>query len=194
MDRRRVALAVPSCAALAALLVVLLPATAMADRHKAGFGGAGIYTDRSDLWGGAVMGEVKVQEWGKRTDPLHPFMLSLAGDLSVVTGRHEVQDFTQTTGLLGPRLTWNSPFGRHVEPYGQVLLGFAHESAAEGRTSFAGAFALGVDVPLVKDLTVAGHPKVVGRLQFAYHFVNEDSTSWYPQVTLGLMYRINKKN
>jgi hypothetical protein len=191
MSRRSVGRGLASWAAVATLALLLVPASAMADRHKDGAGGGGSYGGRSDLWGGTFMAEHRLAEWGNRGDPLYPFMLSLAADVSIVTGRHEFEDFTQTTALAGPRLTWNSPFDRRLEPYFQFLIGYAHESTAHG-SGFAGAFGLGVDVPLAPDLRVPNHPKLVGRFQFAYHFVDEGSTSWYPQVTLGLMYRWNQ--
>jgi hypothetical protein len=191
MDRRNVALAFLARGAFVALLVTLLPALATADRHKAGLGGGFVYTDRSDLWGGTAQGEYTLKEWKKGKGPLSALMLSVAADASVVTGRHDVHDFTEVSGLLGPRLTWNTPCRRRCEPFAQVLLGAAHEKGVESRSSLAGAFGIGIDRPF-GDLDENAHPKMVIRAQLALHFVDGDSTQWYPQVTIGVVYRINR--
>ncbi len=57
MGRRSVRRTLPSRAALAALLVLLVPASAMADRHTADVGGGGGRAGRSGLWGIGLTGD-----------------------------------------------------------------------------------------------------------------------------------------
>ena len=190
MGTRTLAEAFGPRTAVAALLLVLLPASAMADRHKASFGGGGVLADRSSLYGVALTGDATVWEW-KRSNDLSLAMLSVAGEASRVSGEHEGQWMSQYTFLLGPRFVLNTPLKRRVEPYLQVMAGFVEERAAVNRTSFAYAVGAGVDVP-IGDLKPAAHPLVVFRFQYGRHRIDAETNDSYDQWSVGVVFRFNR--
>ena len=201
MDWRRVAPAFPSVASvasLAALLVTLLPASAMADRHKAGFGGGVVYAGRSDLWGIRVTGDWTWKEGeSSLTSPgghATRWMTSWVGEIGQVAGEHEGSNFSQTTLLVGLRYTLNE-IGSHlrVEPFGEALIGAAYERDLDSRISAAGGFGIGIDVPLGKMTMTEHHPLVVLRGQYGLHWIDGDSAGWYNQVSASVVFRLTRR-
>jgi hypothetical protein len=197
MDRRSVALAFLSRGALVALLVALAPALARADRHKAGFGGGAAYDARSALWGIRMTGDWTLKEGptSNHGGASHKaWMISAAGELSQVAGSHEGSNLSQTTFLVGPRYTWNQIGSSwRFELFGEALIGLAYERSLETHTGAAGSFGIGLDVPLGTLTDTEHHPLVVLRGQYGRHWINEDSTDWYNQYALSVVFRLTRK-
>jgi hypothetical protein len=188
MNWRRAVPAFPSVASLAALLVTLLPASAMADRHKAALGGGLVEDERSALWGINVTGDLTLKEATPNAAEPKKWMLSCVADITQVGGEHEGSNFSQTTLLVGLRYT--IPRWR-VETFGEALIGAAYERGPDSRTSAAGGFGIGVDVPFSK--TKGGyHSLVVLRGRYGLHRIGGDSSDWYSQFSLGLVFRLPK--
>lgn len=184
-------------AAVVPLVAFLVPASATADRHKAGFGGGGTRSGGSSLWGITLSGDVVLHE-GKSTGDAaathDQWMLGLAGEISQVSGEHEGGTLSRTTFLVGPRFTLNE-LGRHwrVQPFVQVLGGRGYERLVEGRGSWAFAFGGGLDVPIGPLKSMERHPIVVVRGQFARHWLEDGAREWYNQGTVSVIFRLNKK-
>jgi hypothetical protein len=184
-------------AAVVPLLALLVPASATADRHKAGFGGGGTRSSGSSLWGITISGDVVLRE-GKSTGDEgakhHQWMLGLAGEISQVSGEHEGGTLSRTTFLVGPRFTLNE-LGSHwrVQPFVQVLGGRGYERLVEGRGSWAFAFGGGLDVPMGSLRSMERHPLVVVRAQFARHWLEDGAREWYNQGTVSVIFRLNRK-
>jgi hypothetical protein len=187
----------PSVAALAALLVTLLPASARADRHKAGFGGGAVRADRSGLWGVRMTGDWTWKE-GKTSLPepgghAARWVLSWVGEVSQVAGEHEGGNFSQTTLLAGVRYTLNE-IGSHlrVEPFGEALIGAAYERGPESRYSATGGFGIGIDIPLGDLTDTEHHPLVVLRGQYSRYWIDGDTTDSYSQVSASVVFRLTR--
>lgn len=192
MGKGRGALAIP--AGFSALLVLLAPGSALADRHKAEFGGGGAGGSRSSLWGIGITGGLVLDEGGKTRAagmPSHGRLtVSLIGEVGQLAGDHEGGTFSQTTFLVGLRGTWNAH--KHFQPFAQSLVGAACERGVEKRTSLTGGFGLGVDFPT--PITYGSRdPFVVLRGELNWLGVNSDSTDWYPQYALSVVFRLNEK-
>jgi hypothetical protein len=183
---------------LLALLVTLFPPSAMADRHKGGFGGGAVYDGRSDLWGIRMTGDWTWKE-GK-TSLVKPaghadkWIISWVGDLSQVAGEHESGNFSQTTLLVGLRYTLNE-IGPHlqVEPFGEALIGAAYERGLDSRVSVAGGFGFGLDIPLQNMRKTEHHPLVVLRVHYGKHWIDGDSTDWYDEVSASVVFRLTRR-
>jgi len=195
MGRRSVRRTLPSRAALAALLVLLVPASAMADRHTADVGGGGGRAGRSGLWGIGLTGDwvPKGGDWPcldtSTTPPRHACTLSVAGEFSWAQGDHEGGTLTQYVFQVGPRITWNTPLNWRVQPYSVLLFGFTVEQNGQDRTSFSTAFGGGADIPLTSDR----HPPWVLRGQVTWNWIdNGRSDDSYWHVGLSLVYRFDK--
>jgi hypothetical protein len=196
MGTRTLAEAFGSRTAVAALLLVLLPASAMADRHKASFGGGGTYLGRSELWGIRMTGDWTLKEGPAPDDHLAhtSWTFSVAGELGQAAGVHDDTSFSQTTFLVGPRFTLNNIGSSwRFEPFAEVLVGAAYERALDARTSAAGAFGLGLDVPIGDLKSTEHHPLVVLRAQYGRHWINGDSTDWYDQWSASVVFRLTRK-
>lgn len=186
-----------SRAAVAALLAFLVPASALADRHKAGFGGGGGRSGGSSLWGVVLSGDVVLHE-GKSTGDEHvkhnQWVLGLAGEVSQASGEHEGGTLSRTTFLVGPRFTWDE-FGSfwRIQPFVQVLGGRGYERAVEGHGAWAAAFGGGVDVPIGPLKEMDRHPLVVLRAQYGRHWLDGGAREWYNQGMLLVVFRLNKK-
>lgn len=164
-----------------ALLVVscAFASDAHADRHKAGPYAAYAVADRSRLNGVAFGSDFT---FDRESRVLRRFSIQLAG--SYVSGEHEGGDLRQLTGLLGLRYAF--PHGR-VEPYALALVGRSREDFEnrEDRSSWAGSFALGFDLPL------GGREAPLAlRLQGDLAWLANGEAEWYPQVTAGFVWRI----
>ena len=192
MGTRRVARVLPSRATIATLLVLLAPASAMADRHTADVGGGGGRAGRSSLWGIGLMGDwiPKEGDWPCHpTDRRHNCTLSVAGEFSWAQGDHEGGTLTQYVFQLGPRIMWNTPLKRHVQPYSVLLFGFTNEQNGQDRTSFSTAVGGGADFPLTSER----HPPWVFRGQVTWNWIdNGRSDDSYWHVGLSLVYRFEK--
>jgi hypothetical protein len=198
MDWRRAAWVLHSIAAIAVLLVTLLPTPAMADRHKAGFGGGAVRDDRSELWGIRMTGDWTWKE-GKTSlssagGHATRWVISWVGEISQAAGEHEGSNFSQTTFLVGVRYTLNE-IGSHlrVEPFGEALIGAAYERGLESQTSPAGGLGIGIDIPLGRLTDTEHHPLVVLRGQYGRHWINRDSTDWYNQFSASVVFRLTRK-
>jgi hypothetical protein len=191
-------------ASVVVLVTLLVPASAMADRHKAGFGGSGVYSGGSSLYGIGITGDWTVKEGPLSPakhdagvpDPFEHFAwtLSVAGEATQVAGTHEGSNFSRTALLAGGRFTLNQMWGLwRIEPFAEVLVGPVYERNLESRTHLGGSFGAGLDVPFGTLTSTEHHPLVVARLQYGRHWVNGDTTSWYNQVSLGVVFRLTRK-
>jgi hypothetical protein len=194
MFRRGLGRASASCVAVAAAAVLLVPPPAMADRHTAGLGGGGGRSGGSSLWGVILSGDLVLGE-GKTTaagtTQHSQWSLSLATEASQASGEHDGGTLSRTTLLLGPRFMLNE-FGSFwaIQPYVHVLGGRWYERLLESESGWAAAFGGGVDIPL--ESTKTRHPRVVARLQFSRHWLENGTRDWYNQSTLAIIFRINK--
>jgi hypothetical protein len=183
-----------------ALVFLLLPATVLADRHKAsGRAGAAGVDGRSQLWGLTLGGDVPL--WGESTHVLDrdrnaevwtlaPLTISLAGELSLSYGKHGEDTLGQTTFVVGPRFSWNTPFGtRYVQPFAHGLFGIAHERIEEGRSSWAAAIGGGLEIPLGRTKDPAEHPNLALRIQYDKYWILEDPEDDFSQYSLGIVWR-----
>jgi len=189
-----------------AAAVLLLPATAMADRHKAGLGGGGGREGGSSLWGVMVQGDwvlydgketvdEYVDDHGQKKTAKHSqWTLSLAGQMTQTSGVHEVGTLSRSTCLVGPRFSWNE-LGHfwQVQPYVQVLGGRGYERLVGSDSGWAAGFGLGVDIPLGSTKDEKKHPTVVLRAQYGRHWIEDGVRDWYNQGTLSVIFRLNKK-
>lgn len=195
MGREKGVLAIPAAATACALLVLLVPASALADRHKAEFGGGGAGGSRSRLWGIGITGGWILGEGGTTraagTASHGKLTLGLVGEVNQLAGDHEGGTFSQTTFLVGLRGTWNTH--RYFQPFAQSLVGAACERGVEKRTSLAGGFGLGFDVPIpIGDR--GDDPFVVLRGELNWLGVDSEPTDWYPQYALSVVFRLNEKH
>jgi len=194
MGTRRVGRVLHSRATIATLLVLLVPASAMADRHTADVGGGGGRAGRSSLWGIGLMGDwiPKGGDWPCHpTDRRHNCTLSVAGEFSWAQGDHEGGTLTQYVFQLGPRIMWNTPLKRHVQPYSVLLFGFTNEQNGQDRTSFSTAVGGGADFPLTSER----HPPWVFRGQVTWNWIdNGRSDDSYWHVGFSLVYRFEKNS
>src|SRR5262245_47656172 len=129
MGNRSVGRGFPSRTAVAVLAVLLTPCVAMADRHKAGFGGGGAKGGGSSLWGVMVSGDWVVYDGpDSPKDTTHVqhkyWLVAIAGEVTQVAGDHEGATLSRTTLLAGPRFTLNQ-FGSfwRIQPFVQALGG-----------------------------------------------------------------------
>jgi hypothetical protein len=191
MDRRRLALAFFSRAALAALPLVLAPSSATADRHTADVGGGGGRAGRSDLKGIVLTGDWVPAGWNfgaVDADGRHDFTASVAGEISYFSGDHAYGDtsgtLSQWTFQAGSRLMWNKPFHHHVQPYVVGLVGFTIEQDFRDKTSFSLAGGLGADFPFAFD------HRLVFRVQQTWNrLANGTSDNTYGQTSFALVWR-----
>src|SRR4029453_7548377 len=132
----------PSRTAAAGAAVLLTPALAMADRHKAGLGGGGTKAGGSNLWGVTLSGDVVVYDGptsgvttpGAKRVEHNVWTVAIAGEVTQVAGEHEGATLSSTTLLVRPRLTRNEfgPFWQ-TQPFIQALGGKAYERLVEGQ-------------------------------------------------------------
>lgn len=179
-----------SCLALALLV---LPASAFADRHKAGFSAGYRNAERSDLRGAQFAAEKTLNREGEGLK--NTFTWSLLGEAGFVAGEHDGTTLADLTVLGGGRLTLNG-FGkskeggharyRRFQPSVKALIGFDWAYTDEWRTSFAGAFGFGLDVPL-GSLGENAHPTVALRAEIDRYWKPE----WYTQISVSVVFRIN---
>ena len=198
MRNRSVGRGLSSRTAVAVLAVLLTPALAMADRHKAGFGGGGTRAGGSELWGVTISGDVVVYDGPTSTTPdgkveHNVWTVAIAGEVTQVAGEHEGATLSRTTFLVGPRLTRNEfgPFWR-TQLFIQALGGRAYERLVEGQGSWVGSVGAGVDVPIDHLKDTDHHPLVVGRLQWGYYRIGEGVRDSYHQFTLSVIFRLNR--
>jgi hypothetical protein len=84
--------------------------------------------------------------------------LSLVAELSLVAGDHE-GTLAQFTLVAGPHFTFNHFNGNpRLQFFGQVLVGGAQVRMGEANSSWAGAFRVGVDIPLGSVTRDDDHP------------------------------------
>lgn len=187
MGNRRGGRALALRAAVVPLLALLVPASAMADRHKAGFGGNATRASGSSLWGVGFSAELVLNPGSSS----RPWTFGLALEGSQVAGIHEDGDLgeggelSRTAILPGLRVTRGSLISPQVQPFVHLLGGFAYERGAlvEPRTSFVWGPGVGVDVlPFGLD-----QEWFVGRVQYGWHRLRGE---WYGQLSFGLVFRV----
>ena len=192
MSTRR---ALPSRATIA-LLVLFVPASAMADRHTADVGGGGGRSGRSELWGIGLTGDwiPAGGDWPCHPlDDRHSCTLGLAGEFSWAKGDHEGGTLSQYVFQLGPRFTYNKVAAWHAQPFLVALPGFTVERSDQHRTSFSIALGGGADVPLRVCMKEMGGKKVpvwVTRAQVTWNWIDNhrpDDSYW--QAWVSLVYR-----
>ena len=201
MRNRSVGRGLSSRTAVAVLAVLLTPALAMADRHKAGLGGGGTSAGGSNLWGVTISGDLVVRDGpdspkSPTSEVQHKYwMVAIAGEVTQVAGEHEGTTLSSTTLLVGPRFTLNQirSYWR-IQPFGQALVGIAYERLGEGKGSWPGSVAVGagVDVPIGDPKANDHHPQVVGRLQGGHYWIGEGVRDSYWQFTLSVIFRLNR--
>ena len=193
MGRRSVGRALPPRAAIAALLVLLVPASAMADRHTGDAGAGGGRAGRSELGAFVITGDwIPNPNWlcGNIQDGGHDRTLSLAGEFSYASGDHNDGTLSQYVVQVGPRLMWNKYFGRHFQPYLVGLIGVTIEQDYRDRTSLSMAGGFGADVPLVG----GQHPWLVFRGQYTWNWIDtKTSDNTYGQWSAAVVFRFEKK-
>jgi hypothetical protein len=172
----------------AALLVLLAPASAMADRHTAGVGVGGGKAGRSSLGAFVLTGDWPCWHFGE-VDPAgrHALTLSLAGEFSYASGDHKDGTLTQYVFQVGPRLMLNTPLEHRVQLYVVGLIGATSERNYRDRTSLSMAGGVGADVP------VAGEGRVVFRGQYTWNWIdNQTSDNTYGQWSAAAVYRFGE--
>lgn len=199
------------------LLFVMLPLTAHADRHKIGLRGAVTYAKRSALKGGLLSTEIPLARKVPKPDccccctqplpdccgkqaspdcgqgestpasaPREKRTLSAVLEGSIVTGEHEGEDLVQATYLSGLRYSFNHPGQDHVQIYLQGLVGGSHDSRGEVRDRPLAALGGGLHIPLTDS-----HVWAIS-LQVDRYALLGGSTEWYTEVSLGLVWRLEK--
>ena len=196
MGTRRVGRVLPSRATMATLLVLLVPASAMADRHTADVGGGGGRSGRSSLWGIGLTGDWIPNKGDRPCHPLdskHSCTLGLAGEISLAKGDHEGGTLSQFVFQLGPRFTYNKPAKGRVQMFAVALPGVTVEKNGQDRTSFSLALGGGADVLLPFCMKQIGEEKVpvwVTRVQYTWNWIdNHRSDNSYGQLGVSLVYR-----
>jgi hypothetical protein len=187
MGSRRAAPAFLSGATFVAVLSLLVPSHAWADRHKAALAGGPIRGSRSELWGIGTSFEIVTPKLSGRslpgTPPRHSRTLALAIEASQLAGVHEDREFSQMTALAGPRVAWSSAkVLEKLQPFAHVLGGYVRERAESTHTSFAWTVGGGVD--WVVD------PGWALRLQLGLYRIEGDRSDSYGQGSLALVFRI----
>jgi hypothetical protein len=193
MGRRSVALAFFPVAGLAALLVALVPAPAMADRHTADAGGGGGRAGRSDLKGIVLTGDWVPPggNFGAVHEGHHEFTVNIAGEFSHMSGDHEYAGRSATLSQdifqVGSRLTWNRLCHYHCQLYAVGLVGFTIEQNFRDKTSFSLAGGLGADFPFAFD------DQLVFRAQQTWNWLdNGTSDNTYGQTSAALVWRFGE--
>jgi hypothetical protein len=172
----------------AALLVLLAPASAMADRHTADFGGGVGKAGRSDLWGIFLTGDWPCWHFGEvDLQGRHAFTLSQAGEFSYASGDHKDGTLSQYVFQVGPRLMLNTPLSHHLQPYVVGLIGVTSEQNYRDRTSLSMAGGVGADIPI-------GEGRVVLRGQYTWNWIdNQTSDDTYGQWSAAVVFRFGEK-
>jgi hypothetical protein len=179
-----------------AALLLLAPATASAERYKSAFGAGVAHATRGSLWGGAVSGDWVLTDGVVDASAAGDteWLISAIAEASFATGTRDGSDLSQGDLLVGPRYTqvgYGTPW--RVQPFVQALVGTLREdSASAGHTALAGAFGIGLDIPLGPLQSAARRKSVVLRAQYAEHWVNEDKTDWYGQWSASLVVRFTR--
>jgi hypothetical protein len=114
-----------------ALLVLMLPIEAHADRHKIGFRNGVADAERSSLWGPSFSTDFTI--WGDEKDPnkkAKPVTVSVIIEGNVLIGTHKRVRVYQGTFAYGLRFTYNKWLvgGKPIEIFGQVARGHMWES------------------------------------------------------------------
>ena len=119
----------------------------------------------------------------------HKCTLSVAGEFSYASGDHKDGTLSQYVFQVGPRIMWNKPFGRHLQPFLVGLAGFTIEGDYRDKTSFSLAGGFGADIPLVS----GRHPWLVLRIQQTWTWIdNNTSDNKYGQTSVAFVYRHEK--
>jgi len=196
MGRRSVLRALPPRATIAALLVLLVPASAMADRHTGDVGGGGGGNKRSSLWGIGLTGDWVPGggDWPCHLlDHTHSCTLSLAGEFSWAQGDHEGGTLTQYVFQLGPRFTYNKLWKRRAQLFFVALPGFTVEQNSQDRTSFSIALGGGTDFVLPIQVGRNLEKPWVTRVQVTWNWINNHrADDQYVQVWVSLVYRFER--
>jgi hypothetical protein len=176
-----------------AALLLLAPAAASAERYKSTFGAGVTHASRGSLWGGAVSGDWVLTDGivDASAAASTEWLISAVAEASFATGTRDGSDLSQGDLLVGPRYTqvgYGTPW--RVQPFVQALVGTLREDSNGGNTALAGAFGVGLDIPLGPLQSAARRKSVVLRVQYAEHWVNEDKTDWYGQWSASLVARL----
>jgi hypothetical protein len=193
MGSRRAAPAFLSGTTFVALLFLLVPSPASADRHKAAFKLGYVNDQRSSLHGFGTSAEFVLPKlsWplpNAKSGPHEPQFrtsTSLVIEVAQAEGEHEGLEFSQTAALTGPRFAWSSGGGflRTVQPFTHLLVGFVREHAESRHDSFAFAFGAGADIVLRHDWAL--------RFQWNLNQIVGDRSDTYHQLSVGLVYRVD---
>jgi hypothetical protein len=184
------------------LVLLLVPALAWADRHKAGIRVAGAKSFRSSLLGVQLGGEFPLHGHppgetastpGTPATKKRPLgTLAMVAELSLVAGTHEDETLDQFTLVVGPRYTVGHS---RFQPFLHALVGGARLSRGEIRTPPAAAFGGGCDIPwgsVAMDGDHPGHPRIAIRVQADGFYLRAQPTDWYLQVSIGVVVRFNR--
>jgi hypothetical protein len=170
-----------------ALLVLLLPAAAHADRHKIGFRGGWAWPKRSSLDGLQLALDVPLKGQLKPGGRKVFGTLGVVADLSWANGTHEEEPFSQSAYLGGLSYSVNKLADGWLQPSVSLKLGVVREEQASvRRSSFAFTSGVGLYLRLVSindrvEIGVAGHYDY-------YHIASP--TNWYHQPSVGLVVRL----
>jgi hypothetical protein len=168
-----------------ALLVLLLPVVAHADRHRIGGRIAGADAHRSNLFGGGTSLDFPLS-WkrdysapSKEED--HTF--SAIVELSLVTGTHDGENLTQFTYLSGLRYSLNKIPWKEIEFYAQALVGGWHSNRGDVRDLPVAALGVGVYHPFSTEDEKVGISFQVDR------YFPQGAPQAYWQFSIGLVLR-----
>jgi len=167
---------------LAAFLMLMAPAAAHADDHRADISGAFSYAKGSKLLG---MHQAFAHTLPDREQ------WSVVGDFAVYFGSDEGRQITRATYMVGPRLTLSTQSPHHkVLPYA-LFGGIYNNDDLGGTTDGAIAFGAGweyIQKPAVQGASSHG----LGFRAQADYVINLGDRDSFPRLSAGLVYRFRK--
>ena len=167
---------------LAAFLMLVAPAAAHADDHRADISGAISYAKGSKLLG--------VHEAYAQTIPGRE-QWSVVGDFAVYFGSDDGRQITKVTYMVGPRLSLGTQSPHHkVVPYA-LIGGIYNNDDLGGATD--GAIALGAGWEYIQKPAVTGASSHgLGFRAQADYVINLGDRDSFPRLSAGLIYRFGK--
>jgi hypothetical protein len=192
---------VPRAGAVALAVVLLAPAAARGESHRGDLGAGASYAS-GRLFGAAVTGTWTLTELPEsgaaaargEAISVAAWEVSAAADLGYASGTVDGVDDSRIAFLVGPRFTLARVNAfRRVAPFGEVLAGTVYQRKAQSETHLGGAFGVGFDVPLGSLASPDRPPAVALRARYAKHWINENTTAWYDEVVVAVVYRFTRK-
>ena len=186
---------------LCTVAVVLLSAPAGAESHRGDLGAGGVRAT-GGLYGAALTANWTLTELpepgaaapGGEAVSVAAWEVSAVADVAYVSGTRDGGDYSRTSFLAGPRFTLARVESfRRLMPFGEVLVGSVRQSGSASDTHLGGAFGVGLDVPLGSLAPAARPPAIALRARYAKHWINEDTTAWYDEVVVALVWRFTRK-